>query len=392
MGCHFGVALMETEETPSGAYCPSCGRYIGTYDVCPYCGARVRYRLKMKILFIIAILLSSLGMFSLYYASRHSETPIVYIKDITSEMNYARVRIVGYAYTSATYDEVQGRLYFSIVDENWTYNEEFKTQTIMVYAYTPTSRELIEQKRAPVSGDKIEIVGTLRIRDSISLIINDADDLVISRDPPKDYSLEIIHYNWKKLKGQPVRVTGWIVDLTNYTTFMTGNIKDYAYPDFELNIYIPEISMRIGQMPDVFVGDKIEIIGNLWEYRGEPEIVPWNGTCINIVNKLSVTNLSVILSNIAEYAEQGRIVMVNVTIVGVDKNYSNRIYIYDESISPISAMTLWIDFSVWDELNDSMKEALNTLYNHILLVGECKKFSGKYEIAVHQDDWIRKVW
>ncbi len=376
-----------------GTYRPSCVRYVGTYDIYPYYGARNRYGLKIRILLIISLIIASASIFALYYTSKHTETPVVYIRDITSEMDYARVKIIGYAYTSATYDDVQERLYFSIVDEDWTYNEKFETQTITVYAYTPTSRDLIEQEKVPVSGDKIEVTGTLRVGDSISLIINEPDDLTIKRDTPESYTLEFISYNWEKLKGEAVRVSGWIVEWINYTTFITGSIKDYSYLDFELSVYVPEIVMRwLGEMPDAFVGDKVEIVGNLWEYRGSPEIVPWSGDCISILEKLSVMNLSTILSNMSDFVEQGRIVMINVTIVGVDSSYHNKIYVLDESISPNQTVTVWIDISVWEELDENTQTALNTINNHVIIIGECNSYQGKFEIAVHQTTWILKVW
>jgi len=380
-------------EQVGGANCPSCGRYVGRYDVCPYCGARIKTRISIRVLFVLSLIISCVGIFFIYYAAKTSEAPTIYIQDVTGEMNYARVRIVGYAYTSSSYDDVQGRLYFSMVDENWTYNEEFKTYTIMVFAYAPTARDLVELGKAPVSGDKVEIVGTLRVRDSISLIINDPNDITIIRDEPENMTLEIISYNWKNLLGRAVRVIGWLVELDNYTTFITAGVKDYSYPDFTLSIYVPEIAMRwVGKIPEIFIGDKIEIVGNLWEYRGSPEIVPWNGSSIRIVEKLSPTNLSTILYNQDEYADQGRIVMVNATIVGYDASYNNKLKIQDSSISGSKSVVLWIDFGVWGELNETIKEKLNTFGTHILVIGTCKFYGTSFEIAVYDTSWILEIW
>jgi len=53
-----------------GAYCPSCGRYVGSYEVCPYCGARVRVRISLKVLTILALILSMGGVVALYFAGK----------------------------------------------------------------------------------------------------------------------------------------------------------------------------------------------------------------------------------------------------------------------------------------------------------------------------------
>ena len=400
-----GVYIMGGSWEGGDSFCPSCGRYVGSYDVCPYCGARVRTRVSLKALAIIALVISFAGIIALYYAAKHSEPPLVYVEDITGEMNYARVKMRGYAYTSTIYDDVQGKLYFRFVDEKWSYNEEFKTYSIMVFVYAPTARELIEQGKAPVSGDKVEIIGTLKVRDFISIIINEPDDLIIKRDKPKEMSFNDIKELWDSLEPKdslprirehiPVKITCWVTYYGDYGTYISGEVKDYSYPGFEIQLYIPGVAMK--GMPDFFLGDKIEIIGNLWEYRGDIEIIPWNGTSIKIVEKLKVTSVNDLYNNRARYSTEGRIVMVNATIVGKEKvDPYATLEIWDNESNPPEddPIYIYIDESTWSALEESIRTALSSIGTVVLVIGQFKLYTatGMYEVAVYDPSWILDVW
>jgi len=383
------VSSVSTDVDRREAYCPSCGRYVGSYEVCPYCGARVRVRISLKVLAILALLLSVGGVIALYIAGKTSEAETIYIRDIEPWMNYARVKIRGYAYTSSYYDEVQGRLYFSLVDEEWSYNEHFKTYTIMVFIYAPTAREIIELGKAPVSGDKIEVIGTLRIRDSISLIVDDAEDLKLLRANPRSVSLEEISKNWTEYLGMPISVSGWVVEYENYGSFILCSLRDYFYPEFTLQVYIPEIAIKhIGELPEFFVGDKVLIVGNLWEYRGEPELVPWNGTSISIIEKLRDYTLLEVIEQKEVFADAGWIIKVNACIRDYREDYRNIIYITDNTLPEGITVTLWIYPGVWDELNGTVREGLNTKGNWIYIIGQCKYYLKEFEIAIYDVSWI----
>ncbi len=370
-------------------YCPSCGRYVGSYEICPYCGARVRTRISLKALMIFALVVSVVGVGALYYASHSAEAPTILIQDIKPEMNYARVKIVGYAMMSSTFDETSGRLYFSMCDINMTYNEHFGVSSIMVYVYAPTSRDIVEAGMAPISGDKITVIGTLKIRETPSLIINNVEDLILMREEPVNVSIQDIAYGWGQYLGKSVRIQGWITDYSNKTTFILASLKDYNYSDYELSVYIPEIVVRwTGKMTEFFLGDKVEIVGNIWEYRDEPEIVPWNATSIKRIKKLGFTELGVVLENSDTYAEQGRIVKINASISSWDDRYPNSLYVKDYSLPPSVTINVWIDFEVWDALNSTQRTLLNTKNKWIVVIGECKYYNDKLEIYIGDSSWI----
>jgi len=375
------------EESQEGRYCPSCGRYVGHHSLCPYCGARVKVRVSLKVLAIISLILAVSGVIAIYFAA-HSKAPTVLVEQITPEMNYARVRVVGYVVSAPYYDDISGRLSFRIVDLNWTYNEYFNTSNIIVNVYPPTSLELIRLGRIPVLGDKVEVVGTLKLRGYIAMAINYEEDLNILREAPVSVSIDEIANNWGSMIGKSVTVDGWVVEYSNYSGMLLLKIKDYySTTQYKLSVYIPEIVYKwLGNMTDFFLGDKIEITGNIWEYRGEPELVPWNASSIVLIEKLEIMPLAEILANTSFYGEANVIVMVNVTVVGYHPTYHNIVYVTDSSTA--SQVTIFIDWEVWDSLGTEAKQKLNTIGFNFVTIGMCTFYKSSFEIAVYDPSWL----
>ena len=75
--------------------CPSCERYIGPVDVCPYCEADADTPLAIRRLRWIALTLAIPGLVFLYLAARQTTAPTIRAGDISPLMNFARVRAEG---------------------------------------------------------------------------------------------------------------------------------------------------------------------------------------------------------------------------------------------------------------------------------------------------------
>ncbi len=141
---------------PNGAICPSCGRFVGPREACPYCGAAVSKRLPLSYLRLGSILLSILGVAALVYAASGAPIPRVDIAAVQATMNYAYVRLAGRVTRVPSYDPETQKLSFYIADS---------TGEIQVSSFRVTTRPLLEQQKLPAPGDEVEVEGTLRIRD-----------------------------------------------------------------------------------------------------------------------------------------------------------------------------------------------------------------------------------
>lgn len=375
------------DHSEDGRYCPSCGRYVGHHEICPYCGARVKVRVKLKALAMIALFLAFSGVIAVYFAA-NAEPPTITVSQITPEMNYARVKIIGYAISAPSYDEMSGYFTFRMMDINGTYNSYLNTSVIVVNVYSPLSNELVKAGKIPVPGDMIIVAGTLKVRNYISLTVNYFEDLQIIRREPIPLAFDEVASNWSSYLGQPVRIRGWVVDYRNSSSMILFNVRDYyANTTFELQVYLPEIIYKwTGNLTNFSLGDYVDIVGNLWSYRGSPELVPWNATSISIIEKLNITPLDQIISNSDFYGNKEVIVMVNATVVSYNSNYHNIIKITDNSTS--SSVTLFIDWDVWDALSSDQKALLNTVGYNFLVIGVCMFYKGSLEISVYDTSWI----
>lgn len=70
-----------TSTTPTGAHCPSCGRFVGPYTTCPYCGAKLGGRIPVRAIKIAAILLATVGLLALWWMARRMDIPTVSAAD-----------------------------------------------------------------------------------------------------------------------------------------------------------------------------------------------------------------------------------------------------------------------------------------------------------------------
>lgn len=75
--------------------CPSCERFIGPLDTCPYCDCPSERQAGLRILRLLAVLLAIGGLALLVVAARRHNTPVIEIGSIQPAMNFARVRVIG---------------------------------------------------------------------------------------------------------------------------------------------------------------------------------------------------------------------------------------------------------------------------------------------------------
>ncbi|MBC8445853.1 MAG: hypothetical protein H8D74_01500, partial [Chloroflexi bacterium] len=179
-------------------HCPSCGRYTGPYEACPYCGAHLTRRITVRIVKIAAIALATVGLAALWFAATRAEVPLIHIGQAGATMNMAYVRLEGHCTRAPSYDPESEYLSFWIEDD---------TGEIRVSAYRAETRQIIEQGRVPALGDLVEVAGTLRVReDFLALTVNVPEQLEITRAEPVDRAIGTIvpedQYLRVRVRGQ----------------------------------------------------------------------------------------------------------------------------------------------------------------------------------------------
>jgi ribosomal protein L32 len=142
---------------PAGDSCPSCGRFIGPADACPYCGTDSARNPLLRLLRRVAVVLALAGLAALYATASCRERPAVPVGRITPMMNFAYAAVRG-AVEREAYVSREGREvdYVSFVLDDGT-------GRIRVAAYDEAARELAGSGRLPRRGDLLEARGSLAV-------------------------------------------------------------------------------------------------------------------------------------------------------------------------------------------------------------------------------------
>lgn len=140
-----------------GDHCPSCERFIGPADSCPYCGEDSARSPALRRLRTAALLLAFLGLACLYLMATHRELPVVDIQQITPMMNFAYVRVVGRVVREPRVITRDGRVDYCsfMIDDG--------TGTLRVQAYRRAAERLAGENRLPREGALVDVAGSLSV-------------------------------------------------------------------------------------------------------------------------------------------------------------------------------------------------------------------------------------
>ncbi len=158
--------------------CPSCDRYTGPAAKCPYCNTNAGSVPVIRLLRIIAIILSLGGLVLLYAAVRHREPPLITVNQVTPSMNFAHVRVAG---------EIQRPPYVSEDGQYAAFTVNDGTGQIRVAAYRAVASGLVHEHGLPHQGDQVEVRGNLGVSAdcSVKLFLRSATHLVVLRASQK---------------------------------------------------------------------------------------------------------------------------------------------------------------------------------------------------------------
>lgn len=250
--------------SPNGAICPSCGRFVGPLEQCPYCGASVRKRLPLRYFRLGSVALAIVGLAALLYAVRGSPTPKVTVASVGATMNYAYVRLEGRVTRGPTYDPETQELRFYLADP---------TGEMMVSSFRSTTRQLIEARKIPVAGDLVAAEGTLRVReDFVSLNLVSPDRIELTHPAATVVKIGDIG---PETNLQVVTVSGDVRDIrTPYKGLTLYSVGD-ATGEIDLAVYSNILTLT-GPLTDVRIGDAVQVNATVNFYRDSPQLVLTN--------------------------------------------------------------------------------------------------------------------
>ena len=142
-----------------GALCPSCERFIGPVDVCPFCEADSARRPLLRRL-CRAVPAAAIALLAILYGVAVRRDPhAVAIRGIRPTMNFAVVKLSGVVAAAPRVRESRGQtsLMFRLDDG---------TGRILVVLDPAAAQQLVRQNRVIRRGDRLVAEGVLRCQAS----------------------------------------------------------------------------------------------------------------------------------------------------------------------------------------------------------------------------------
>lgn len=141
----------------AAAHCPSCERFIGPADRCPYCGADAGRSGSLRVLRYAALALAVAGLAFLILMTGGRDLPVVRVADITPLMNFAYVRIRGTVPRKAYVSRSGGKV------EYLSFAVDDGSGQLRVKAYGQVARRLVESGTAPGRDASVDVSGNLGV-------------------------------------------------------------------------------------------------------------------------------------------------------------------------------------------------------------------------------------
>ncbi|MFH1037385.1 MAG: hypothetical protein V1789_01775 [PVC group bacterium] len=286
-------------EFPDETLCPSCGRFVGAYEKCPYCGAELKKRMSLIMWKRIAVFGTLLGLGIMWFAATRMEPAKIQIGEIQETYNNAQVTIQGVV-IGRRLDEDKGSITLVIAD---------KSGSIQARSFSalPKFKEL---GNIPKVGDLISTVGTIGVdavygtslnlglphrlkileskppeeieisklrkanvnttatvagmvkyppRFGKATITDGVNDLVVSLDP-RNLGEEIPEFK----TGEGVEVTGVIISGMEGYTIIPGTVEDIK-PAEEVAVGISQ--KKISEITMADLGELVEVEGKVVKFK-----------------------------------------------------------------------------------------------------------------------------
>jgi DNA/RNA endonuclease YhcR with UshA esterase domain len=350
-----------TDAHRPSSQCPSCGRFVGPNERCPYCGADVGQRMAVRAFRYGSLVLAILGLAVLIFVARRSQVPTVQVGNLAGTMNWAYARIEGRVTRQPAYDTQAQSLTFWVSDGSGE---------IMVSAYRAEAEALIAANRVPVMGDDVAVEGTLRIREDFQyLVLNVPEHTEIW--PQEPLSMAIAEVSSAPLY-QKVRVKGVVrADRTPYEGLRVLTLRDASG---EIDVTLPVSATALaGALPDVVVGQTVQVAGAVDQYKGAPQVSVGRGSDLLVLDETLAIAPERRLSELggdvgALCAVQGAIAKVSTFSAGV------RCLLDDGS----GTVTLLL----WQDLYDSLPERSALAPGAtVRVVGQVSEYRSELEIV-----------
>ena len=344
------------------SHCSQCGRYIGPYEACPYCGARVEGRVPIRVVKTVAVVVATVGLFVLRLIAARTPIPRLPIGQIGATANMAYARVEGWVVRGPIYYPDSGYLSFTVADE---------TGEIRVAAYRKESDALRAEGRIPALGDRVSVAGTVQVREGgAALTINLPEHVEVVRPEPVERTLGSLTPSDQLLR---VRVRGqvWAIRQPRDDLIII-TLRD---PTGAVDVVVDRALQALtGGLTPPQPGDSVEVVGTVDLYRDAPQIVPTSVLDIvplpepvEVAPRLPIDRLRA--------DDAGRMVTVEGEVARVDGFSSGAKLALEDGTGEVTVL-LWQDLI--QELGDPAALATGA---RLRVTGELALYRGRLEVV-----------
>lgn len=338
--------------------CPSCGRFVGAYEKCPYCAATLHKRMSLLIWKRIAVGGTILGLLIMWFAATKMDPTRVQIGEIQETYNNAQVTLRG-TVVDRRLDPGQKSISITIADETGAIGARS-------FSALPRFREL---GNVPEVGDLIETVGTIQISAVYGTSLNlDLPERLKILETPEPTRTDISRLREADVYTR-VTLTGMV---KHPTRFGRATITD------RVNDLVVSLDPRnLGEeIPELKTGDGVEVTGVIISGVEGYTIIPADVGDIRpyeidiTIPKMAIEDIS--MANLGDLVEvEGRVVSFNAFRSGGGSatitDNTGRII-----VGPLFA-------SIFDNIPDNHK--LRTAGTRVRVQGTVAQFRGELQVG-----------
>jgi hypothetical protein len=264
------------EHNTDFTHCPSCKRFVGPLEECPFCGADVPKKRSTIYLKYGALVIAVVGTLLLIPFAVYTETPLVKVKDIQPTFNNAVIKVKGgVPDTPSYYDNPTGKSFYFSVDDG--------TGIMPVKIYDDVVKDMLAKNTRskpciPAFGDRVEITGSLQYRgNDFYMIVNHVSQIKIFRSEPAVVSIkDILNYGPDNETAR-VSVHGRVTSIREYSFACDYLIQDNQ--GYKIDVFVPKsLANLTGNLPEIKENTEITVCGALKYYTSGTtskwEIIP----------------------------------------------------------------------------------------------------------------------
>jgi len=254
IGCGDGAV----RDFPDETLCPSCGKFVGAYEKCPYCGTELQKRMSIIFFKRAALVLALGGLALLWFTATQIKIPVVRIADINARMNNAVVEVKG----KVTRVSMMGR-------DGIGFDVDDGSDQLRAQAFRGLDK-MRETGNVPRVGDEVSVVGNVQIteRYGTSLMINIPTRVRVFPPVPEKVTIDKVTLG---NKGKAVEIVGEIVavkHLKGTTLLVIGD----ATGTTDVPLFKSDVD-RIKDAAKVLrAGNEIRLVGSVDAYGGSPQV------------------------------------------------------------------------------------------------------------------------